>query len=74
MLHPMVEIWGRWEHMEPIRPVAPDAIRSTHGIAGGLNVYLNAHFLKVQADWAHSFGDDFLGGSHAVRLQLDASF
>lgn len=74
MVHESVELWGRWEHLEPIRPVATDAIRSQRGIGGGLNVYLRGHALKIQADWAHTFGDDVLTGPHLIRLQLDASF
>jgi hypothetical protein len=78
MLHDQVEIWARWEHLEAIRAVdpalAPGALRSGYGIGGGLNVYLNGHLLKLQADWTHSFRDDFLEGPHLIRMQLDASF
>ena len=74
MVHDAVELWARWEQLEPIRPVATDAIRSQRGLGGGLNVYLHGHALKLQADWTHSFADDFLTGPHLVRVQLDASF
>lgn len=78
MLGPMFEVWGRWEHMVAIGPTDPTLISSVaargHGVAGGVNCYLNGHAFKIQLDWAHSFGDDFGRGPHVVRLQLDASF
>jgi hypothetical protein len=76
MVHPLVELVGRWEHLEPIGPEAGDAnaITSAKGLSGGVNLYVNGHSLKVQAEWAHSFGDSFLTGPHFVRVQLDASF
>lgn len=78
MVHPMVELWGRWEHLLARAGTDPALVAQAqdrgHGVAAGLNVYVSGHLLKVQADWAHSFGDDFLRGAHVARLQLDASF
>jgi hypothetical protein len=44
------------------------------GLAAGANYYFEGHSLKLQADWAHSFGGDFGLGPHLVRVQLDGSF
>lgn len=78
MIGPMFEVWARWEQTVAIGATDPAFITQTvsrgHGLAGGLNLYLNAHLLKVQLDWSHAFGDDFGAGPHVVRLQLDASF
>ncbi len=78
MLGPMFEVWGRWEQMVAIGPTDPTLISAIaargHGVAGGVNCYLNGHAFKIQLDWSHSFGDDFGRGPHVVRLQLDASF
>ena len=41
---------------------------------GGVNVYLNGHFLKLQSDYFYIFGDELGDGTHAARIQLDASF
>lgn len=78
MVHPMVELWSRWEEMHAREGTDPAFITQVRdrgrGLSAGLNVYVSGHLLKVQADWSHSFGDDFLVGAHLVRLQLDASF
>jgi hypothetical protein len=78
MIGPMFEIWARWEQTVAIGATDPalltQAAQRGHGTAGGVNLYLNAHLLKVQLDWSHAFGDDFGVGPHVVRLQLDASF
>ena len=41
---------------------------------GGINVYLNGHFLKLQTDYAARFGEASAPTTHLVRLQLDATF
>ncbi|UJR81764.1 porin [Sandaracinus amylolyticus] len=78
MLHPMFEIWSRWEQLVAEEGTDPTLVTQAnergHGLSAGANLYLHGHLLKVQADWSHSFGDDFLVGAHLVRLQLDASF
>ncbi|WP_157069019.1 porin [Sandaracinus amylolyticus] len=78
MLHPMFEIWSRWEQLVAREGTDPALVAQAnergHGLSAGANLYLHGHLLKVQADWSHSFGDDFLVGAHVVRLQLDASF
>ena len=43
-------------------------------LGGGVNLYLNGHFFKVQADYFYQFGDDIGTGRHVARLQLDATF
>jgi hypothetical protein len=43
-------------------------------VGGGLNLYLNGHALKLQTDYFYGFGEEFKGGSHGARLQLDATF
>lgn len=78
MLHPMVELWGRFEQLVARAGTDPALVAQARDrgrvASAGANVYLNGHLLKVQADWSHGFGDDFLVGAHLVRLQLDASF
>jgi hypothetical protein len=73
-----LELWSRWDHLIANEGTAPDLIRQAdelgHTLAAGANYYINGHALKLQADWAHSFGDDFLGGTHTIRVQVDASF
>ena len=43
-------------------------------LGGGINVYLNGHLFKLQADYFYLYGDSIDNGRHQVRLQLDASF
>ncbi|HEY6879700.1 MAG TPA: porin [Polyangiales bacterium] len=43
-------------------------------VGGGLNLYLNGHFFKLQTDYFYVFGDDIGRGQHVARIQLDASF
>jgi hypothetical protein len=78
MIGSMFEVWARWEQTVAIGATDPTLVTQGgargHGVGGGVNLYLNAHFMKVQLDWAHSFGDDFGLGPHLVRLQLDVSF
>jgi phosphate-selective porin OprO and OprP len=40
----------------------------------GLNLYLNGHLFKLQADYARRFGDGTATASNFVRAQLDATF
>jgi hypothetical protein len=45
-----------------------------HQAAVGASVYLNGHFLKVQADYIHVRGATATNVQNQGRLQLDASF
>jgi hypothetical protein len=78
MLHPMVELWSRWDELIAREGTDPALVAQARdrgrALSAGANVYLNGHLLKVQADWSHTFGDRFDTGTHLVRLQLDASF
>lgn len=73
-----LELWSRWEHSFAREGTDPALVSQVdalgHGLAVGANYYFNGHALKVQAEWAHSFGASFDGGVHLARLQLDASF
>jgi hypothetical protein len=42
-------------------------------VGSGLNLYLNGHALKLQADYFFLFGSAG-EARHLTRLQLDASF
>ncbi len=78
MLGDLVEIWGRYEHMQTMAgtdPMFVAALQSGgNATAAGVNLYVNGHFFKLQLDWQHSFGNDFTIGEQLVRLQLDATF
>jgi hypothetical protein len=73
-----LEFWARWEQLFAGEGTDPALITQAttlgNGLSAGANYYINGHSLKVQADWSHSFGDQFDLGTHVVRLQLDASF
>lgn len=60
-----------WGTDRALREVARASGRQ---VGGGLNLYLNAHALKLQSDYFYVFGNDIGKGAHVARLQLDASF
>jgi hypothetical protein len=78
MLGEQVEIWARYEQTTAFVGTDPSLIATINSAgrvtAGGVNVYINGHFFKIQADWLHSFGNDYTVGEHQVRLQIDATF
>ncbi len=82
MVHRMVELVARWDDLYAWRGTDPAFVELTRlrgrQAVGGLNVYVNGHALKVQADYSYGFGQDSgpggNPGAHTVRLQLDASF
>lgn len=78
MVHRRVELAGRWDQLFAAEGTDPDFVKlaRTQGRAagGGINVYLNGHALKLQADYHFLFGPDSLAGKHVVRTQLDATF
>jgi hypothetical protein len=76
MLTSMVEVAARWnqlfalDHTDPaLTKLAEDQGREA---GGGINLYLNGHLLKLQADYSVRLGD--ADPIHLVRLQLDATF
>jgi hypothetical protein len=78
MVSNYVEVTTRWEQLlaEQITDPTLIATVSTQGrqLGAGVNVYLNGHFLKLQADYFYIWGYAPTSGTHQVRLQLDASF
>lgn len=71
------ELWGRWDEVRlpfTTSVALHDLVAAGgRGLSGGLNYYLNGHYLKFQADVAHTFGGQFQGTTQ-IRLQLDATF
>ncbi|MFY0529911.1 porin [Archangium gephyra] len=78
MVHPLVEVAARWDHLLAFAGTDPALVTqvNTQGrqVGGGLNVYLNGHAFKLQTDYFYIFGHDRAAGRHVARLQLDASF
>jgi hypothetical protein len=82
MVHRLVELVARWDDLYAWRGTDPAYVdllaRRGRQAVGGLNVYLNGHSLKIQADYTFAFGADFNPaidpGAHMARLQIDASF
>jgi hypothetical protein len=82
MVHRLVEVVARWDDLYAWRGTDPAFVEliANRGrqVVGGLNVYLNGHSLKIQADYTFAFGTDFdpstNRGAHVARLQIDASF
>jgi hypothetical protein len=78
MVHRRLELVARWDDLRPLGQTDPTLIALTAAsgkeIAGGLNVYINGHALKVQSAYTYSFGDDINTGRHLVQVQLEASF
>ena len=78
MLGDLVELYARYEQMQAIGATDPTLIATVQSAgratAGGVNVYVNGHFFKLQLDWQHTFGSDYTIGEQLFRLQLDATF
>lgn len=78
MLTGKLELTARWEELraQPSTDPALQTLVQTQGhqLGSGVNLYLNGHLLKVQADYFYQFGEDAAGGRHVGRLQLDATF
>jgi hypothetical protein len=82
MVHRMVELVARWDDLYAWRGTDPTFIelidRRGRQVVAGLNVYLNGHALKLQADYSFAFGTGFDPatdpGAHIARVQIDASF
>lgn len=77
LVTPKVELAARWEELFTRDGTDPEFVQlaQTQGkqVGGGVNLYLNGHAFKVQADYFHIFGP--VGDArHLARLQLDASF
>jgi hypothetical protein len=82
MVHRMVELVARWDDLYAWRGTDQTFIdwidRRGRQVVAGLNVYLNGHSLKIQADYSFAFGTGFDPatdpGAHIARVQIDASF
>lgn len=78
MLSRQVEVVGRWEQLIPVGNTDPALIQTgkdqNRQVGGGLNLYLNSHLFKVQADYFYLFGTQTTGQGHQARVQLDVSF
>lgn len=78
MVNPWLEVVGRWDHLigqDSTDPTLNNLVADQgHELGAGLNLYLNGHLLKLQADYARLFGEDYRKGVHLGRVQLDASF
>lgn len=78
MITPRVEVAGRWDELRAVGNTDPALVTLAqtqgHEVGGGINIYLNGHFLKLQADYAARFGPKDVPLWQVVRLQLDASF
>lgn len=78
MVHPRVELVSRWDHLLSLGPTDPELVRRDreegHQATAGVSVYLNGHYLKVQADYVHVRGATASDVRNQGRLQLDASF
>jgi len=78
MLTGKLELTARWEALMPLELTDPalQTLAETQGrqLGGGLNLYLNGHLFKIQADYFYQFGGEVASGRHVARLQLDATF
>jgi hypothetical protein len=78
MVHRLVEVAGRWEQLFAWPDTDPALVKlvsdAGHQVGGGLNLYLNGHLFKFQADYFYQFGDIPSNGRHQVRVQLDTTF
>lgn len=78
MVHRRVEVVARYDDLRAIGQTDPAliALAATAGkeINGGLNVFVNGHAFKFQADYQYLFGDSIRTGRHGMQLQLEASF
>lgn len=73
-----VEVTARWDQLYALPGTDPALISlaSMQGrqLGGGVNVYLNGHALKLQADSFYLWGPATTSGRLVVRIALDASF
>jgi hypothetical protein len=72
-----VELVARWDQLRFLGgdPALATLVRQTgRELGAAVNVYLNGHLGKVQADWMARFGDGQVAPTHQVRLALDVSF
>ncbi len=78
MVHSRVELVARWDHLQSIGATDPKLVRQDreegHQAGFGASLYLNGHFLKLQADYFHVRGATAADIRNQARLQLDASF
>lgn len=78
MVHRLVEVAARWDSLQAFPGTDPALVKLVgdqgHQVGAGLNLYLNGHALKLQADYARFFGDGSPGAKDLVRAQLDATF
>ena len=78
MVSSLVEVTARWDQLYALPGTDPSLITlaATQGrqLGGGVNVYLNGHAFKLQADYFYIWGHAPSSGRHAARLALDASF
>ncbi len=78
MLTDQLEVAGRWSQLYALNGTDPSMVdfvrQQGHELGGGLNFYLNGHYLKIQTDYFYLFGDTFSDGRHVARVQLDATF
>jgi len=78
MLSDKLEVTARWDDLRAKKGTDPALVKEVQAsgrqAGGGLNLYLNGHFLKLQSDYFFIFGDETSQAAHAARVQLDASF
>jgi hypothetical protein len=78
MVSRVVEATARWDQLFAFQGTDPKLLGlvSTQGrqLGGGVNVYLDGHILKLQADYFYIWGFAAAPGRHTVRLAVDASF
>jgi hypothetical protein len=78
MLTDKLEVTARWDDLHARKGTDPAlvALVNTAGrqLGTGLNLYLNGHLFKLQADYFYIFGEDIGTASHSLRAQLDATF
>jgi hypothetical protein len=77
MLTDQVEVAARWDQLRFLGgdpTLATLAQQQGRELGAGVNVYLNGHLAKVQADWAVRFGEGAAPPTHVARVMLDVSF
>ncbi|HVZ31154.1 MAG TPA: hypothetical protein VG963_01935, partial [Polyangiaceae bacterium] len=75
MLTRRFEVVARWEELKGTDRALKDVAKASgRTLGGGINLYVNAHFFKLQSDYFYTFGEHFQHGAHVARLQLDATF
>lgn len=78
MVSRLVEVTARWDQLYAFQNTDPALITlaATQGrqLGGGVNIYLNGHALKIQADYFYIWGHSSSPARHSARIALDASF